>query len=659
MSMGYEEHDLQMSPRTIKLALAMGLASFAVLAPRPAGAQAPLADEWVVNSNVSYLDSPNSVACDGLANCAISWLKDDPSIYGTSLLVKSFGPHGDVLAERMVRDGEVSFAPYVVGLSRGFTVFWSLFTPFDSYPHDGITTLLIQAVDEDLANTGKTVSIDHLPPIETWGFFAGRLPEGYVVLGDGIDNPTQIGTGVFLLFLDNDAEPVSVRRVNEDVSGDETPYRANVAVDGSGNVISPFTREPFPAVEPVDKNIFFRRFSPAGEPLGPELRVNSYLPGIQTNPQTAAAPNGNFVIVWQSADQDGELEGIYAQRFSSAGLPVGPEFRVNNITRSAQHFPQVAVDSSGNFVVVWRSYISGGPNGSVLVWGPKARLFRADGTPVTGEILVDQNAFGDVRPLVAFAPNGTFIVTWESMTILTPDDFHHDIHARRFSASPGEEPCAVAGAQIFCDTGRTGGLPEMSRTFGGRPGEVTLLADADGDKREDVCAWYAGRFRCDLDHEGPPSEWTVLFGLTTDTPLFGDVDGDGRAEPCVRRKRRLLCDTAHDGGREETIIVLGRGTEIPLLGDLDADGKDDLCLVERSQWTCLTRAGIRTSFLFGAPGETPALGDLDRDGRAEPCVLRSGRLLCDTAHDGGSAETWLDLELPAGARPVFGNVDGL
>jgi hypothetical protein len=278
---------------------------------------------------------------------------------------------------------------------------------------------------------------------------------------------------------------------------------------------------------------------------------------------------------------------------------------------------------------------------------------------VTGEILVNQQrAFEQGLPLVAFAPNGTFIVTWDGQTLSTPDS-EIDIHARRFSASPGEEPCAVAGARVLCDTGRTGGLPEMSLTFGGRPGEVTLLADADGDGREDACAWYNGRFRCDLDHEGPPSEWSVLFGLTGDTPLFGDVDGDGRAEPCVRRKRRLLCDTAHDGGRAETTIVLGRGTETPLLGDLDGDGKDDLCLVEQGQWTCLTRAGTRTSFAFGAPGEPATLGDLDGDGRAEPCVLRSGRLLCDTAHDGGSAEAWLDLELPAGARPILGNIDGL
>ncbi|HEX6899528.1 MAG TPA: hypothetical protein VF789_07445 [Thermoanaerobaculia bacterium] len=55
--------------------------------------------------------------------------------------------------------------------------------------------------------------------------------------------------------------------------------------------------------------------------------------------------------------------------------------------------------------------------------------------------------------------------------------------------------------------------------------------------------------------------------------------------------------------------------------------------------------------------------DLDHEGasggRSDPCMLRGGKLLCDTTHDGGAAEASLALDLPAGARPLFGNLDGL
>jgi len=48
----------------------------------------------------------------------------------------------------------------------------------------------------------------------------------------------------------------------------------------------------------------------------------------------------------------------------------------------------------------------------------------------------------------------------------------------------------------------------------------------------------------------------------------------------------------------------------------------------------------------------------DGDGRDDPCVFRAGEFLCDTAHDGGSAEAQLVFGR-AGDRPLLGNLDGL
>jgi hypothetical protein len=52
------------------------------------------------------------------------------------------------------------------------------------------------------------------------------------------------------------------------------------------------------------------------------------------------------------------------------------------------------------------------------------------------------------------------------------------------------------------------------------------------------------------------------------------------------------------------------------------------------------RPTLRTD--FGLPGDTFLLGDPDGDGRDDPCLFRDGRFLCDTAHDGGTAEIELD-----------------
>jgi len=434
-----------------------------------------------------------------------------------------------------------------------------------------------------------------------------------------------------------------------------------LAVDASGTMVVTYHRDYVPQREESD--VFIRRFSPTLEPLGPPFQVNEFLPGYQTNSQVAAAPSGDFVVVWQSDGQDGDLQGIVARLFDADGVPKGPEFLVNEVTRSAQRWPRVAIDAEGNFAVVWQSFDPTFYREYNGLWDVKARLFRADGTPAGPEICVNQELDNDQElPHVAFAPNGTFLVGWTSAN-QAGNDTLTDVYARRFSASAGEEVCLATGPTLRCDTGRTGGLPELRQRQAWAlvpEGNVALLGDFDGDGREDLCTWNTGLLRCDLDHEGWPAEARTRFaGAAGDTPLLGDVDGDGRADLCVRRRRQLLCDTARDGEFAELKMLLGRGTETPLLGDFDGDGRDDLCLVERGRWSCRSWTGQELRLRFGSPDATPALGDLDGDGRTDPCVLDGDRLLCDAAHDGGAAEVILELRAPAGSRPLLGNLDGL
>ena len=65
--------------------------------------------------------------------------------------------------------------------------------------------------------------------------------------------------------------------------------------------------------------------------------------------------SGDFVVAWQSKDQDGDKWGIYAQRFNASGAPQGGEFRVNTATSKEQQAPSVAMDADGDFVVAWQS----------------------------------------------------------------------------------------------------------------------------------------------------------------------------------------------------------------------------------------------------------------------------------------------------------------
>jgi len=130
--------------------------------------------------------------------------------------------------------------------------------------------------------------------------------------------------------------------------------------------------------------IFSRQFDSTGAGVGVEFHVNSYTFGGQIDPAVAMDRLGNFVVVWESFYQDGSEGGIFAQRFDSSGMPTGNEFQVNTFTTGAQGYPEIAMNQSGNFVVVWESTYQDGSQGGI-----SAQRFDGSGTPLGTEFQVN------------------------------------------------------------------------------------------------------------------------------------------------------------------------------------------------------------------------------------------------------------------------------
>src|SRR5262245_58504950 len=118
--------------------------------------------------------------------------------------------------------------------------------------------------------------------------------------------------------------------------------------------------------------------------VGFEFPVSTFTQGFQMFSAVALDADGDCVVVWQSKEQDGDGEGVYGQRYNSAGTPQGEEFLVNTVTVSHQDGPAVAMDANGNFVIAWQSYEQDGSG-----WGVYARRYNAAGTPQGGEFLVN------------------------------------------------------------------------------------------------------------------------------------------------------------------------------------------------------------------------------------------------------------------------------
>ncbi|HKY92740.1 MAG TPA: hypothetical protein VJM11_16945 [Nevskiaceae bacterium] len=151
-----------------------------------------------------------------------------------------------------------------------------------------------------------------------------------------------------------------------------------------------------------------------GDPFGPPFAVNVTTAGDQQSPAVAMDAGGNFVVVWDSAGQDGSLSGIFGRRFAADGTPLSGEFQVNTYTADRQISPRVARDALGNFVVTWRSSGQDGNGGGVY-----AQRFASDGSKAGPEFQVNsRTSDSQTEPSVAMNASGQFVIAWSSRTLL-------------------------------------------------------------------------------------------------------------------------------------------------------------------------------------------------------------------------------------------------
>lgn len=215
------------------------------------------------------------------------------------------------------------------------------------------------------------------------------------------------GNGVFGRRYDSAGNPTPQDfQINTITTGSQ--YSPDVAMDPSGGFVVVWQDE---NQDGDGYGVFARRFDAAAAPLDlQEVQVNTFSTGDQNAPAVAVDANGSFVVVWQSLDQDGQGYGLFGRRFGSDGVPLTSEFQINSYTMFNQTAPRVASDASGNFVVVWESYRQDGNLSGIF-----GRRFASGGAPLGGEFHVNTYTLGNqLSPSVAMNPSGSFVVTWDS-----------------------------------------------------------------------------------------------------------------------------------------------------------------------------------------------------------------------------------------------------
>ena len=181
--------------------------------------------------------------------------------------------------------------------------------------------------------------------------------------------------------------------------------------------------------------VYAQRYSRDGVSLGEEFRVNTTIARQQGNPDIAMATNGNFVIIWEGegndpakgagADRD---RGIFAQLYDSAGNRLGSEFQVNTTIEALQSDAMVAMDGNGNFVAVWGSRSQNNRNYNIYT-----QRYNAQGVAQGGESLVATvEASTDAKIDVAMDASGNYVVVWNTEA---GSQSNHNIFAQRFDSA--------------------------------------------------------------------------------------------------------------------------------------------------------------------------------------------------------------------------------
>jgi hypothetical protein len=211
-------------------------------------------------------------------------------------------------------------------------------------------------------------------------------------------------------------------RIDDDPSG-KMQYEPSVAVgkDGKFMVVWRDDRERHIAV-------YAQIYDARGTPIGSNFKVNSGGNSNSAyNPSVSVAPDNEFAVVW--ADVRERKMGIYCQRYTNTGTPVGGNFKVTDnpdISR-AMRKPFISYNYSDIIVVVWQDYRD--HRGYSNIYG---QLYDSTWTPINANFRISDASSlltSQTLPQVSIDGDGNFVVTWSDHR---NNHFCPDVYAQRY-----------------------------------------------------------------------------------------------------------------------------------------------------------------------------------------------------------------------------------
>jgi Ca2+-binding RTX toxin-like protein len=169
-----------------------------------------------------------------------------------------------------------------------------------------------------------------------------------------------------------------------------------------------------------------------GSPAGDPFVVEADETGSQQRSAVAGFADGGFVVTYETSVG----HSVAAQRFDATGARVGGEIIVAS-GEGVSSYPtvQVAVLPDDGFAVAWYTYHYS-PEFDDYFYDIHTRVFNADGTPRTGDIVVDGTPLAgeESNSSLTALPNGGFMISWTAEEPGAGESEVGHVRARQFGA---------------------------------------------------------------------------------------------------------------------------------------------------------------------------------------------------------------------------------
>ena len=304
--------------------------------------------EFLVNTTTSDDQRRASIAALSGGGFVVTWDSYDHDGGGWGVYGQRYDSFGNTIGSEFLvntfTDGNQDVSSVAALSGGGFVVTWG------SYAQDGSSW---GVYGQRYDSSGNAVGSEFLVNTFTDGnqgasSVVARSGGGFVVTWDSKYQDGS-GWGVFGQWFDSNGSAVSSEfQVNSYALGGQS--QSSVTEMSDGGILVTWASD---GQDGSGYGVCGQRYDSSGNAVGSEILINTYTVSNQSSPSITALNDGGFVVTWNSYGQDGAQNGVFGQRFDSAGDAIGPEFQVNMTTDGNERMPVVTAPFRWGFAIVW------------------------------------------------------------------------------------------------------------------------------------------------------------------------------------------------------------------------------------------------------------------------------------------------------------------